>query len=31
MVGAAGMGPQRIELNGAKFADETEEQTRERS
>jgi ATP-dependent Zn protease len=30
MVGAAGMGPQRIELNGAKFADETEEETRKR-
>jgi hypothetical protein len=30
MVGAAGMGPQRIELNGAKFADETEEETRNR-
>ena len=30
MVGAAGMGPQRIELNGVKFADETEEQTRTR-
>jgi ATP-dependent Zn protease len=30
MVGAAGMGPQRIDLAGAKFADETEEQTRER-
>ena len=30
MVGAAGMGPQRIELNGAKFDDETEEETRER-
>ena len=30
MVGAAGMGPQRIELAGAKFADETEAQTRER-
>jgi ATP-dependent Zn protease len=30
MVGAAGMGPQRIELNGSRFADESEEQTRER-
>ncbi len=30
MVGAAGMGPQRIELSGVKFADETEEETRER-
>jgi ATP-dependent Zn protease len=30
MVGTSGMGPQRIELNGVKFADETEEQTRER-
>jgi ATP-dependent Zn protease len=30
MVGAAGMGPQWIDLTGAKFADETEEQTRAR-
>jgi ATP-dependent Zn protease len=30
MVGAAGMGPQWIELNGAKFADETEKETRTR-
>ncbi len=30
MVGAAGMGPQPIELTGVKFADETEEQTRRR-
>ncbi len=30
MVGAAGMGPQWIDLSGAKFADETEEQTRAR-
>jgi cell division protease FtsH len=30
MVGAAGMGPQRIELNGVKFADETEDETRAR-
>jgi ATP-dependent Zn protease len=30
MVGTSGMGPDRIELNGVKFADETEEQTRER-
>jgi ATP-dependent Zn protease len=30
MVGTSGMGPQRIELNGARFDDETEEQTRER-
>jgi ATP-dependent Zn protease len=30
MVGAAGMGPQWIELNGARFADENEEQTRAR-
>ena len=30
MVGVAGMGPQAIDLHGAKFADETEEQTRER-
>ena len=30
MVGTSGMGPQPIELNGVKFADETEEQTRER-
>jgi cell division protease FtsH len=30
MVGAAGMGPLRIELNGFRFADESEEQTRER-
>jgi ATP-dependent Zn protease len=30
MVGASGMSPPRLELNGKKFADETEEQTRER-
>jgi ATP-dependent Zn protease len=30
MVGTSGMGPERIELNGVKFDDETEEQTRER-
>ena len=30
MVGTSGMGPQHIDLSGAKFADETEEQTRER-
>jgi ATP-dependent Zn protease len=30
MVGTSGMGPQRIDLSGVKFADETEEQTRER-
>src|SRR5262249_35178345 len=30
MVGAAGMSPLPIELNGKTFADETEEQTRER-
>jgi len=30
MVGAAGMGPQRIDLGGAKFADESDEQTRTR-
>jgi cell division protease FtsH len=30
MVGIAGMGPKTIELAGAKFADETEQQTRER-
>jgi ATP-dependent Zn protease len=30
MVGTSGMGPQRISLDGVKFADETEEQTRER-
>jgi ATP-dependent Zn protease len=30
MVGAAGMGPQRIDLKGAKFADESDEQTRAR-
>jgi cell division protease FtsH len=30
MVGVAGMGPKPIDLQGAKFADETEEQTRER-
>src|SRR5436305_8553355 len=30
MVGTSGMGPQRIELNGVKFDDESEEQTRER-
>src|SRR5919197_5177474 len=30
MVGSAGMGPTWIDLHGAKFADETEEQTRER-
>jgi ATP-dependent Zn protease len=29
MVGTAGMGPQRIDLSGVTFADETEEQTRE--
>jgi ATP-dependent Zn protease len=30
MVGAAGMGPLPLQLNGVKFADESEEQTRER-
>jgi ATP-dependent Zn protease len=30
MVGTSGMGPQHIDLSGAKFDDETEEQTRER-
>jgi cell division protease FtsH len=30
MVGAAGMGPQRIDTHGVKFADESEEETRER-
>ncbi|MEA2470385.1 MAG: cell division protease FtsH, partial [Thermoleophilaceae bacterium] len=30
MVGTSGMGPQYIDLKGAKFDDETEEQTRER-
>jgi cell division protease FtsH len=30
MVGAAGMGPLPLRLNGVKFADESEEQTRER-
>jgi ATP-dependent Zn protease len=30
MVGAAGMGPQPLDLHGARFADETAEQTRER-
>src|SRR5947209_19786525 len=30
MVGVAGMGPKSIELDGATFADETEEQTRQR-
>jgi ATP-dependent Zn protease len=30
MVGIAGMGPTPIDLHGARFADETEEQTRER-
>jgi ATP-dependent Zn protease len=30
MVGVAGMGPKPLDLHGAKFADETEEQTRER-
>ena len=30
MVGTAGMGPQQLTLNGAKFDDESEEQTRER-
>jgi cell division protease FtsH len=30
MVGVAGMGPKPIDLHGARFADETEEQTRER-
>jgi cell division protease FtsH len=30
MVGTSGMGPDYIELNGTKFDDETEEQTRER-
>jgi ATP-dependent Zn protease len=30
MVGASAMGPERVELDGAKFADESEEETRER-
>ena len=30
MVGTSGMGPQYIDLSGAKFDDETEEQTRAR-
>ena len=30
MVGAAGMAPQRLELNGVRFDDETEEETRKR-
>jgi ATP-dependent Zn protease len=30
MVGASAMGPERIDVGGARFADETEEQTRER-
>jgi ATP-dependent Zn protease len=30
MVGTSGMGPTHIDLSGIKFADETEEQTRER-
>jgi ATP-dependent Zn protease len=30
MVGTAGMGPKPLDLHGARFADETEEQTRER-
>ncbi|MHB8470315.1 MAG: AAA family ATPase, partial [Gaiellaceae bacterium] len=30
MVGTAGMGPRKIDLHGAKFDDETEEETRER-
>jgi ATP-dependent Zn protease len=30
MVGTSGMGPERIDLSGARFDDETEEQTRER-
>jgi cell division protease FtsH len=30
MVGTAGMGPEKVDLNGAKFADETDGQTRER-
>src|ERR687884_27241 len=30
MVGMAGMGPKPLDLHGARFADETEEQTRER-
>jgi len=30
MVGTSGMGPQHIDLNGVKFDDETEDQTRER-
>src|SRR5205085_5909408 len=30
MVGVAGMGPKPIDLHGAKFADETEAETRER-
>ena len=30
MVGAAGMGPQRVDLNGTHFDDESEDETRER-
>jgi len=30
MVGTSGMGPERIDLKGAKFADETEDEARER-
>jgi cell division protease FtsH len=30
MVGTSGMGPQRIDLTGVKFADESEDQTRDR-
>jgi ATP-dependent Zn protease len=30
MVGTSGMGPKPVDLHGARFADETEEQTRER-
>jgi ATP-dependent Zn protease len=30
MVGTSGMGPQRLDLSGARFDDESEEQTRER-
>ena len=30
MVGTSGMGPEHIDLHGTKFADETEEETRER-
>ena len=30
MVGTSGMGPQKVELNGKRFDDESEEQTRER-